>query len=185
MAKKSENKKGVRMKTKLLSLLLVATLLAATLTSCLPFGDLSGLGGGTEEEPSTGVFHRLGMTITLTPDFVDNSKVKQFTYTSDTCTVTGYRHNFSEIEVADGAPFPTIVDFANLYNPTPDSHSALLGTDALYFEYHQTLGNTMVLAVVYEDVDAFYLVQFICETYLYESMRDTFMGWAKTVTFDE
>lgn len=170
------------MRTKILALLLLCVICAMSLISCLPFG--TGEPNPDDNQTSDGVFHRFGMTITLTPDFVDNSKVNYFLYTSESCTVTGYRHNFSEIQVKDGADFPTIVDFANLYNPTPNAHSPLVGTEAIYFEYKESLDNTMVLTVIYEDVDAFYLVQFICEDYLYESMRDTFMDWAKTVTFD-
>jgi hypothetical protein len=170
------------MKRKSLALILVFVLLTSALSSCLPF--IPSPENSPSDPPSNGVFHRLGMTITLTPEFVDDSPATQFRYVSDTCTVSGYRHNFSEIEVLDGGSFPTIADFANLYNPTPNAHQSLKGTEAIYFEYSQSLGSTSVLCVVYEVEDAFYLFQFVCETYLYESMRDTFFDWAKSVTFD-
>ncbi len=171
------------MKARLLPLFLSLMILLGSLTSCLPF-ELPSPEDPDKAPESTGVFHHLGMTITLTPDFVDNSKVKEFVYTSPDCVVDGYCHPFSDIEVKDGYDFPTIVDFANLYNPTPNTHASVPDSEAIYFTYTNSFQSKTTLYVVYEDVDSFYLVRFTCDAYRFEELLPTFFEWARSVTFD-
>ena len=170
---------------KFLSLLLLATLLL-TFCAC------------TSAAPKA--FSSNGMTITLTSGFTettqegytacyDSKDVAVFTlkeaFTGQLITVDGASGNIKKDKDLTLNEYAKVVRTANISkNP-----SATKQEDGLtYFEYtflNEQLNKTYsYFCVMYKASDAFWLVQFACLEGKYETLRPSFVEWAKTVSFE-
>ena len=56
-----------------------------------------------------------------------------------------------------------------------------------YFEYEKEVSgkNYKYFACAFKADDAYWLIHFYCETKNYDDLSETFVKWAKTVTFDK
>lgn len=167
-------KKGFFMKRTVALLLLAITLFSVC--SCRDSNDKT----FTQDE----------FSITLSEDYGLVPRVSYFVSyeTADKRAVLVTRNKKETVEEVAGKTDLSIMEYATLVitinqkgeNPhTKDgltyyTYTSL--TDGIHYTY---------LVTVHKSSDAFWLVQFVCETKEYNDMKDTFFRYAKSVSFDE
>lgn len=131
-------------------------------------------------------FEKAGMSIELTNEFTEKEMV-QFTacYMSSTVIVTVLKEEFS---LAQGFENYTLMQYAGLVirNNQIDVTAQMSEDDKYaYFRYDKTVtGKDFTYwATCFKSDDAFWLIQFACETKNYEEMAATFEKYADSVTF--
>ena len=154
------------MRKRILALLLCIVLLASA---------------GCSAQPKD--FSKEGLTITLTEDFKEqNDKSYTAYYLSDTVAVYALREEFELFEGGDvEVDLPYYMDLvieANGLDSKPQEKN-----DLLYFVFEKEVKDNdfTYYAFVYEGSDAFWLVQFCCETKNAEKLEDTIFQYAKSV----
>ena len=138
-----------------------------------------------EAQPKT--FTAEGMSVTLTDGFTKRS-VEGYTvcYDSKDVAVLAIKEAFSLFEGAD----ITLEDYADLVRQSNASRnpSAVVEKDGIltmeYSFFNEEENETYkYLCAMYEGEDAFWLIQFACKAESYDSLSDTLMTYAKSVSF--
>ena len=159
---------------KLLSLVLVLVLLVA-LVSC------------GKAQPKT--FTSSGMSITLTSAFKENPQEGYTTcYDSAKVAVFVLKESFS---IQPGVENLTLDEYAALVRQSnaSKSPSEITTQDGIYSMEYTFLNESenqtySYYCTMFKSSDAFWLVQFACKEGDYASYKETFLNWAKTITFD-
>jgi len=140
--------------------------------------------GCTGEKEKT--FSKAGMSIVLTDKFVEKDIASQTAYFESTeALVTALKEDFPGFESADvDAASMDLAEYANLVLENNRLSSTVETKDGLTcFEYEKTVSgkNFTYFATVFKGEDAFWLIQFACETQNYKGYSDKFVKWAKGV----
>lgn len=165
------------MKRMFKSLVIAAAVCASA--ACLA---LTGCFGSTPE-----TFSKAGMSITLTDEFTEQNIVTQTAYyVSTDSVVTCLKEEFS---LMAGFEDYTLAEYTDMvfYNNSLDAdvNSREGENYYLWFTYEKTVSGKdfYYLSTTFKASDAFWLIQFACETSDKEKFTDTFLGWADSVTF--
>lgn len=159
---------------KLLSLILAMTLLLA-FTSC------------ATAQPKE--FSSSGITLTLTNAFKENTQAGYTVcYDSAKAAVFILKESFS---IQAGIENMTLDEYAELVRQSnaSKSPSAIETQDGFRTMEYDFLNETenqtySYYCTMFKGPDAFWLVQFACKKGDYDSYKETFLEWAKTVSFD-
>ncbi len=109
-------------------------------------------------------------------------------FVNDKVVVTVLKEEFSILEAIDINKDSKIEDYAKAVVKNNKADYELKEKDGLYyFEYEKAVNGKdfYYLATLYKSDDAFWLVNFACEKSNKSNYQDSFMEWAKTVTFDK
>ena len=138
--------------------------------------------------PQEKTFSYDDMTITLTNEFKEgqDSDVYDVYYNAKKYVVFMLKDEFDLIRDAYGISSGDISmqDYFKMVQTNNKSDWVLKEKDGLsYFEYDVNVEGKSFsyLGAVYQSHDAFWLVQFSCETKNYDACFDTFIKWAKSV----
>ncbi len=134
-------------------------------------------------------FSSSGMTVTLTTAFRENTQAGYTVcYESSEVAVFILKESFS---IQPGVENLTLDEYADLVRQSnaSKSPSAIAKQDGFHtMEYdflnEQENKTYSYYCTMFKGPDAFWLIQFACEEGDYDSYKETFLGWAKTVTFD-
>lgn len=131
-------------------------------------------------------FTKEGMSITLTTKFNEQNIVTQTAYyVSTDSVVTALKEEFSLVSGFENYSLSKYTDMVisnNLLNSAVNSRE---GKDYLWFTYEKAVSGKdfYYLATTFKASDAFWLIQFGCETSDKGEFTETFFGWADSVTF--
>ena len=155
----------------------LSLLLAVTVTGCGMFRD--------PKTADAKDFTLEGLTITLTDAF-RNLKVEGATggYQARDCTLFLIKEPFDLLENGENL---TLDEYAELVKANNSLDVEIKTEENLtYFERTASADGVefSYYSVMYRAPDAFWLLQFACETTDYEEYRPYFVNWAKSVTFD-
>jgi hypothetical protein len=134
-------------------------------------------------EPKT--FSKAGLSITLTDNFREE-KMDEFTatYESRKVAVLIIKEEFEIFRQGGLSSSMSLNEYIRTINKANNTnHIAKEKDDLTYFEYTEIVGskNFSYFAVVFRGGDAYWLVQFACETKNYGDMLEQFFEWANTV----
>lgn len=164
------------MKKRLIALTGALVMLVSLLASC-------GNAGAAAQE-----FSKAGMSITLTKAFTEKEMASLTAYyESQKVIVTCLKEEFTQFEALGvSSDDISLDDYAELViaNNQMDM-DAVKEDDLTYFKYDKTVSGKdfSYMACVFKSTDAFWLIQFACETKNFDSMQDQMKNWAKTVKF--
>ena len=166
------------------------------LTAAAVIGVLAGIllggflaGGWLDGEVTEKTFASSGMQITMTSEYRKVS-YQGYTvcYSSKEAAMFALKESFSDYPQLKSY---TLKEYAELViqNNSMQLVTPLRNEDGLmYFEYQNTNGQTDQLysyfAAVYQSDEGFWLVQFGVENEKYEQYRESFVKWARSVTFE-
>ncbi len=159
---------------------IIITAVISMAAACLVFAGCFG------SKPKT--FTKEGMSITLTSKFNEQNIVTQTVYyVSLDSVVTGLKEEFS---LMPGFGDYTLTEYTQLVitNNSLDSEiNTKEGKSYLWFTYEKEVSGKdyFYLATTFKASDAFWLIQFGCETFNREKLTDTFFEWADSVTFGQ
>ncbi len=135
--------------------------------------------GVAAPEPKT--FSKSGMTIQLTSEFAEKEVVSYTaTYQSLRIIVMALKEEFALF----GTDALTLDEYAQLVLDANLLEEEIIHEDSLtYFEYAREVNgkNLTYLACVYKGADAYWLIQFSCETANYGELKGTMLEYAATV----
>lgn len=158
------------------------------ITSLMIAAFACGCGAAAGAKPKD--FSKAGMTITLTDDFQEKEIVSQTaTYYTDEYMVVALKEEFSLFQQAGLQTDITLEDYAGLIrqnNGILSTSSAVSEEDGVtYFKYEKEVNgkNISYMATVFKGSDAYWLIQFACETQYFEQSSAQFLKWAKTAKF--
>jgi hypothetical protein len=138
--------------------------------------------------PQEKVFSKAGLSITLTEQFNEKSHITHTAYyESRTAVVVTLKEEFTVFEALGVSPDISLKEYAELIILGNKHRSSVIEREGLvYFEYTaNTSGKEFsYFSVVYRASDAYWLVQFMCESKDYDKLFPQFLDWAKTVRFD-
>ncbi len=160
---------------KVLTVLLVLTLLLVSLSSCMK---------ATPKE-----FASNGMTITLTNAFREKS-VEGYTvcYDSAKVAVLALKESFSLLQ---GFENFTLDQYAHMVREAnaakaPGEIFEVEGLVAMEYTFfnESEKQDFKYFCTMFKGTDAFWLVQFACKTQDYDNYKNSFVEWAKTISFN-
>jgi len=159
---------------KILSALLLVVLTLSALTSC------------ASAKPKEKVFSIEGMKITLTDEFVEKQHVSYTAYyETSKALVVAIQEEFSMLSSLGIDTNISLKEYAELViSSNKLSNIEVKESDGLVcFEHEKELSgkNYVYFSTVYKANDAFWLFQFACEKSEYDSMKNDFIKWAKSV----
>lgn len=128
----------------------------------------------------------LDMKITLTDDFYELENIAQTgCFQSQKAIVTALKESFSEYPGLDGYTLMQYTSASLEANGIDADIYQREGKNYMYFTYERSAGGKdfYYLATTHKTGDAFWLIQFGCETKNKEEFIDKFLNWADTVTF--
>lgn len=131
-----------------------------------------------------------GMTITLPGSFVQKDLDGQTAYfESPTAVVTVLKETFDELQGVglDLNSDSTVEEYGQIVIDGNGLEGSLDDKDGVKcFEYEQEVSGTdfSYLGTVTKGPDAFWLVQFACETKNYDKFQSDFIEWAKSMKFE-
>ena len=134
-------------------------------------------------------FSAQGMSLTLTSAFKENTQAGYTVcYESSKVAVFILKESFS---LQPGLENLMLDEYAELVRQSnaSKSPSAIEKQDGFHSMEYDFLNEKenqtySYFCSMFKGPDAFWLVQFACKDGDYDAYRDTFMDWAKTVTFD-
>lgn len=155
---------------------------------CAVVAVLGILGGcsASSKEYDTGA----GMKMTLPGTFTKKDLDGQTAYfESPTAIVTVLKETFDELQAVglDLGSQSTVEEYGQIVIDGNSLEGTLLDKDGIkYFEYEQQVSGMdfSYLGTVAKGPDAFWLVQFACETKNYEKFQEDFFEWAKSMKFE-
>lgn len=159
--------------------ILTACVLSALLSLC-------GLAGCGLFKTGEKEFEVLDMKITLTGDFYETEYVTQTAcFQSRKAIVTALKEGFSEYPGLGGYTLTQYTSASIDANGLKSEIYQREGKSYMYFTYERSSGGKdfYYLATTHKTGDAFWLIQFGCETKNKDEFTDKFLGWADTVTF--
>lgn len=158
--------------------------LLALLCACLCVMGLACGCSASAKEFDTGA----GMTITLPGSFKeqDASQANGATayYLSNTAGVVALKEDFTTLEDAGLSSDMTLDEYGQTVIDANSLTAQLQEADGIkYFVYENSVDDQdfTYYATVFEGSDAFWLIQFFCETKNYDQLQSNFLEWAKTV----
>ena len=161
------------MKKRFTALVCVAAMAVCMLASC----------GASSKD-----FSAAGMTITLTNAFTEKELASATSYyESTTSIVLTLKEEFSLFEQNGISTDISLKEYAELIAYNNGFDVEIIENDGLtYFTYENTANGKdfTYLATVHKCSDAFWLIQFACESKNYEKLSKDFMTWAKSVKFE-
>lgn len=110
------------------------------------------------------------------------------TFVGTKTVVTALKEEFELLSAINLDENSSVEEYAKAVITNNKANYELKEKDGIhYFEYEKTNNgkNYYYMAVMYKSDDAFWLVNFACETSNKSTYQDTFLEWAKTVTFDK
>lgn len=149
---------------------------AAALALLIAVG-ICGCSGKVKEK----TFEDSGLTITLTDAF-SKAQYDPYTvcYASQGSSVFALKEDFEAV----GDDSLTLEEYANAAIKANSLDCAVTtenGVTYFVFEANLTEGNYTYLAAVYKGADAYWLVQFACNTEQYEGMKPELLKYAQSV----
>jgi len=152
----------------------------------LPIILFNAIFSGIQSKPTEKTFTKEGFSITLTSNFTEKDVVSQTAYyQSSSSYVFALKEEFSLFEsVGINAADYTLDDYAKLVMENNSVAAALDKKDGLtsfIYEKHVNGKDITYLATVHKGADAFWLIQFACETKDFGNFQNQFIKWAKTV----
>lgn len=160
--------------------------LALACALVLALGILGGCSASSKEFDT-----EAGMTITLPGSFNKKDMEGQTAYfESPTAIVTALKETFDELSAAglDLSADSTVDEYGQIIIEGNGLSGSLEDKDGVKcFKYEQTVSGTdfSYLGTVTKGPDAFWLVQFACETKNYDKFESDFIKWAKSMKFAE
>jgi hypothetical protein len=136
--------------------------------------------------PQAKTFKKAGMSIVLTEEFYEKDHIAMTAYyESSTVLVVATKEEFS---LLPGLGDYSLTDYANviIVGNQMGSNTVITEKDNyVAFQYSETVGgkNYSYWATCFKTDDAFWLIQFACETKNFESKMSTFEKYANSVTF--
>lgn len=131
-------------------------------------------------------FTAAGMTITLTDEFTEKSLVSQTAYyESVNAIVMALKEDLSAFTQL-GLDNISLKEYAELVIKQNSMNATVEEKDGLtMFTYKKSVSDKdfTYLATVFKSSDAFWLIQFGCETKNYDKYSSDFQKWAGTVKF--
>lgn len=159
-----------------LCLLLCCAVLLAGVCGC-------GLLGG---EPAAKDFSKSGATITLTEQFTEKDLISQTAYyESRKAIVTMLKEEYSMFRNTEYEDM-TLTQYAKLVIQVNGLSGKVSEENGLtYFTYEKSTNGKdfKYYATVFKGPDAYWLIQFACETENFTEYQPEFQKWAKSVTF--
>jgi hypothetical protein len=140
------------------------------------------LGGAAEK-----TFTREGLTITLTDEFTEKDDIQGQTvyFEAVRYIATALKEEFHMLEdVGIEASGMSLDEYAELVVELNGFNTSVVKKDGLTtFNYEASVGGQdfTYFATVHKGADAFWLIQFFCETKNYASFESKFIEWAKSV----
>ena len=138
---------------------------------------------GCSERMNT--FEKNGMSITLTNDYQEKPKENITAYyESSKAAVIAEKDDFASINDSGMSSDISSAEYAELIIESSGLDTPVLEENGLtYFEYSidTDFGSFKYLASIYKSSDAFWLIQFSCQTDIYDSMRSEFFAFAHSV----
>jgi len=138
-------------------------------------------------DSNTQTFTQDEFSITLSQDYGLVPHISYFVSyeTADKKAVLVTKNKKNIVEEVAGKTDISLMEYANLVIETNRKGENLQKKDGMiYYTYTDNAGY-IYLATVHESSEAFWLVQFVCETEEYDDMKDTFFGYAKSVSIKE
>jgi len=130
-------------------------------------------------------FTKEGMSITLTGQFVEKEYVTQTVcYVSSKMVVTALKEEFTMLAGLEGWSLTEYASRTIASNKLSCGSYAAKGYVYFVFEKEVSGKDYTYYAACYKSTDAFWLIQFGCETKNYEDLLDTMIKYAETVTFE-
>ncbi|NTW95538.1 MAG: hypothetical protein HGB31_02840 [Erysipelotrichaceae bacterium] len=130
-------------------------------------------------------FTKAGMTISLTSDFYEKEIASQTAYyESQKYIVTVLKEEFTIFESIGLSTDISVKEYAELVIENNMIDSAIEEKDNLtFFKYEKTVNGKQFsyFATVHKSSDAFWLIQFACETKNAEDSQDLFIEWGQTI----
>ena len=106
-------------------------------------------------------------------------------YSRDKKAVLVSQNRKDIVEEIAGKTNLSLLDYANLVIETNHKGENPKEKDGIiYYTYKDNAGYTY-LATVHKSENAFWLVQFVCQTAEYDDMKDTFFSYAKSVSINK
>lgn len=133
-------------------------------------------------------FSKAGMSITLTTAFTEKEMATQTAYyESQKAIVTCLKEEFSILEDEGlSADDVTLEQYGEAVIVMNGLDSEVQTEDGLtYIRYDKSLNGKdfSYYATVFKGTDAFWMIQFACESKNFDSMHEIFKTWAKSVKF--
>lgn len=168
---------AIMRKTHRLGLILCCAVLLLGLCSC----------STVLSEPEEKQFSKEGATITLTDEFTEKDLVSQTAYyESMDSIVVMLKEEFTLFEEA-GYEDMTLSEYADLViqaNSLSAERKEEEGLTCFTYEKEQNGKNFEYYATVFKGPDAYWLIQFACETKNFDDFLPDFQKWANSVTFE-
>ena len=166
----------VRMKkSRIVAIVMLIVMVSAGFTSC-------------KSAPKEKTFSKAGVEITLTEDFVEKDIVSQTAYfESMKSIVMVLKEEFTLFESVGLSTDMSMEEYAEIIFTGNNIESVVEEKDSLStFTYENSVSGKdfTYFATLFRSDDAYWMIQFACETKDFESMSDQFMKWAKTVKFE-
>lgn len=157
--------------------LLVMVIIAVT-----AFTMVSLLRNPTQDNAKKKNFSKAGLTITLTNKFHEKEMVSYTAvYNSESIAVFALKEEKSLLEGGE----LTLEEYADLVISNNQLDATVKETEGLTsftFEKHVNGKDCTYFAAVYKGNDAYWLLQFSCESTKYEGLKSTVIKYAKSVT---
>ncbi len=165
---------------KILSLVLISTLLFSIFSGC----SFTRMFSGPQEKQ----FSKSGLTITLTDEFSENdSSTMTALYSSQEYVVAVLKEEFTLLEQAGIATDISETEYAQIVltnNSIEGSPTTEDGLVTISYEMEANGKNMSYWGVAKKGSDAFWLVQFVCESDIFEESKPQFVEWAQTITIE-
>jgi len=162
--------------------------LSAVLSFSVFFVLSGGLDNVFESKAKTKEFTKAGMTLSLTSDFYEKEMASQTAYyESQKYIVTVLKEEFTIFESIGISTDISVKEYAKLVIDNNMIDSATEEKDNLtFFKYEKTINGKQFsyFATVHKSSDAFWLIQFACESKNAEDSQDLFIEWAQTIEFN-
>lgn len=162
------------------------------LSAVLSFSVFFVLGGGLDNvftsKAKAKEFSKAGMTITLTSDFIEKEIASQTAYyESQKHIVMVLKEEFTIFESIGISTDISVKEYAKLVIDNNLMTSEVEEKDGLtYFKYEKTINGkqSSYFATVFKSSDAFWLIQFACESKNAEDSEDLFVEWGQSIKFN-
>lgn len=155
--------------------------------SCIAvFGIIFGFKFFSQAHSTPKSFSKAGLSILLTDDFIETDIINQTVcYQSKSTVVTVLKQEYTLLEDAGSSRNITLTQFAQMALDNNKKTAEILQTgDFVHFRYNSASNGKeyTLLAFVFRGSNAFWLVQFGCESKYYDKNKNQFFDWAKTIT---
>ncbi|MGL5514158.1 MAG: hypothetical protein ACRDBM_13105 [Sporomusa sp.] len=141
-------------------------------------------GCSTQDQAQT--FEKDGMTITLTDQFTEKDYASYTVcYESSESLVVALKESFTLFEQVGVSTDISLVEYGELVMSSNNFEATIEETENItYFTYEKQVNGEdyTYMATLHRGADAYWLIQFACETKNFEKLQSQFIDWAKTIT---